>query len=261
MVDARMPDLDGFEELGHRPRGLLWAGVFLVLIVGLGVGVKLLRPDVFDRMMGQAPPVDPNAEATAAASQRQAQEQAQAEADARYGDLVLSVSPERAQVLLFVGRGPAVMPNLPVGVAHEFVAIADGKEPTRAVVSPDSEWETTDTGSLYELAMQTGQRDMTTEALDLGATRLDADAMGQPSGELGRVRILTTPPGAKVYYVIGFGPDVRVRHLLTSEVHELLVFREGYEPQRVVVAPSDFRDTADGKVAEQSVQLERRHRR
>ncbi|NOY90680.1 MAG: hypothetical protein GXP55_05670, partial [Deltaproteobacteria bacterium] len=255
-----VPDLDGFEESARRPRGLLWGGLFLVLTVGLLVGVRLLRPEAFARMLGDAPAIDPNAEVEAAQARQREHDQAQAQADARYGDLVLSVSPERAQVLLFVGRGPAVMPNLPVGVAHEFVAIADGKQPTRAVVSPDSEWTTTDDGSLYELAMQTGERDMSFDALNLGETRLEPDAMGQPTGELGRVRVLTTPPGAKVYYLIGFGPDVRVRHLLTDEVHELLVFREGYRPQRVVVAPSDFRDTPDGKVAEASVQLERRRR-
>jgi len=256
-----VPDLDGFEEAGPRPRGLLWAGLFLVLTVGLLVGVRLLRPEAFARMLGEAPAVDPNAAVEAARGRQREHDQAQAQADARYGDLVLSVSPERAQVLLFVGRGPAVMPNLPVGVAHEFVAIADGKQPTRAVVPSESEWSTTDAGSLYELAMQTGERDMSFDALNLGETRLEPDAMGQPTGELGSVRVLTTPPGAKVYYLIGFGPDVRVRHLLADEVHELLVFREGYRPQRVVVAPSDFRDTPDGKVAEASVQLERRRRR
>jgi len=259
---ARMPDLDGFEETAPRSRGLLWALLFVVITAGLIVGVKVLRPDVFARMLGDAPVEDPNAAAQqAAAARRAAQERAQAQADARYGDLMLSVSPERAQVLLYVGRGPAVMSNLPTGVAHEFVAIADGKEPTRAVVPASAEWTTSDDGSLYELAMQTGQADMSFDNLVLGDSRLEGDSMGQPSGELGRVRVLTTPPGAKVYYLIGFGPDVRVRHLPVDEVQELLVYREGYVPQRVVVAPSDYRPTADGNVAEATVELVRRHRR
>jgi len=241
---------------------MVWALLFLVLTAGLVVGVKVLRPDVFARMLGDAPAEDPNAAAQLAAEERaHAQQAAQAEADARYGDLILSVSPERAQVLLFVGRGPAIMPNLPTGVSHEFVAIADGKEPTRAVVPADAQWTTQDDQSLYELAMQTGLREMAFENMDLGESRLEADSMGQPTGTLGRVRVLTTPPGAKVYYLIGFGPDVRVRHLPVDEVQEVVVYREGYEPARLVVAPSDFRRTAEGSVAEATVVLERRRRR
>ena len=34
----------------------------------------------------------------------------------------LAEATTRAQVLLFIGRGPAIAENLPTGVAHEFVA-------------------------------------------------------------------------------------------------------------------------------------------
>ena len=50
------------------------------------------------------------------------------------GDLEVRVANERAQILRFVGRGPVTVEHLPLGVAHEFVAIADGHAPARLLV-------------------------------------------------------------------------------------------------------------------------------
>jgi len=53
-------------------------------------------------------------------------------------------------------------------------------------VPPDAEWETTPTGSRYELAMQVGDEEMPPERLDLGATRLPRE-VGTPGATLGTV--------------------------------------------------------------------------
>ena len=82
----------------------------------------------------QPPEPEGPTEEELAAQEAEDRAQAEAELRARYGDLTLQVAPDRAQVLLFLGRGPAAADNLPIGVAHEFIAIADGREPTRAVV-------------------------------------------------------------------------------------------------------------------------------
>jgi hypothetical protein len=251
-------------------KGLYVALFFVALVAGTAAVVGALRPDVLRRMMGEAPPeVDHRAEeaaALAAAEQRAADEAAE-----RYGDLVIHVEPARSQVLLRVGRGPAVAQNLPVGVAHEFVAIAEGRAPTRAVVPPDATWEPTEQGPRYELAMQAGEAPMPFEALELGPTRLPREA-GAHRGQLGAVRVLTNPPGAEVYLLIGFSPDVRVRDLRADATYELLAFREGHVPARVTVRPEDFRPGeggADGaragadskRVAEVRLRLEPRGRR
>ena len=248
-------DLDRLEEgATSKGSGLLWAVVFLVLIGALVGGVVAFRPDIVDRFLGAPPPEE-------AAAERLAEERAQAQAELneqharRFGNLVVRASPPRAQVLLFVGRGPAISPPLPVGVAHEFIAIADGRSPTRAVVPKDAQWEETDDGPRYELAMQTGDDEMTFESLVLGPTRLPRD-MGTPEPTLGTVRVVTNPPGAKVYQLVGFAPDVRIESLPTDQPHELLVWLEGYEPERAVVGPSDFREVDGEQVAEISVELE-----
>ena len=70
--------------------------------------------------------------------------------------------------------------------------------------------------------------------------------MGTPTGELGRVRVITTPPGARVFQLIGFG-SARVEDLPTDAPVELLVYVEGEPPRRVFVGPSDWREGEDGK--------------
>ena len=60
------------------------------------------------------------------------------------------------------------------------------------------------------------------------------------------MRVITSPPGARVYLLIGFTPDVHVENIHTDEAVELLVYHEGYEIERVLVGPSDWATTADG---------------
>ncbi|MEM1418345.1 MAG: hypothetical protein AAGH15_25855, partial [Myxococcota bacterium] len=262
---ARGPALDEFEDApggGSGASRLLVAGL-LGLIVLAGIGVAVLRPDVLAGLVGESERPDP-AELERRAAEAEARERAEAlaERDARYGSLALRVvegtGPDadesaRAQILLFVGRGPAVAENLPVGRAHELVAIAEGQGATRSVVPADAEWSPANGVPQYELAMQTSP----TEAadVDLGPTQLPRDAMGAATGELGRVRVITNPPGAKVYLLVGFG-RAQIDDLAADEAHELLVFAEDHRPERVVVGPSDWIAGDDGKKrAELTVRL------
>lgn len=254
-------ELDGFDDdapSGKRS-GLGMGVVVLVLLIVGGLGaVVVLRPDVVDRVMGRAPSEDDlRAEEEARQAQERAEQmdRARAELHARHGRLSIRVEGhDRAQILLFVGRGPAVAQNLPTGVAHELVAVADNRTPTRAVVPADGTWAPSDDGLLYELAMQTGDEEMAFEQLVLGPSRLDRDAMGTPSGELGRVRVITTPPGARVFLLVGFG-TTEIRDLPTDTPQEILVYDEGVPPVRSFVGPSDWREGDDGKEAELIVTL------
>jgi len=250
-----------------RRMGWIWAAVFVALALGLVALVAVVRPDVFARLRGE--PTAAELEAAEAARAREAeQEKLLAEHRARYGDLVVTVSPPRAQVLLLVGRGPATAESLPVGVAYEFVAIAEGHAPARAVVPADAEWDPGADGAAptYELAMQAGARteedgddgDGATAELALGPSQLPRD-VGRPTSTLGRIRVVTNPRGAKVYLLIGFAPEVRVRDLPAGEAQEVLVYREGFEPRRVVVEPDRFEDDGSGeRVARIRVELTER---
>jgi hypothetical protein len=163
----------------------------------------------------------------------------------RYGELRVSSSPARAQVLLLIGKAPAVVRGLPVGLAHELIAVSEGRSPARGIVPADAAW-TEESGALqYELALQLNELKKGGYQ-DLGSTRLPQTA-GTPTGASGNVRVITSPPGANVYQLIGFTPDVRVENLDVREPAELLVYLAGYEPQRVTLTEGTYK-LEDGKL-------------
>ncbi len=228
-------------------RGLGLALLFVALALGLCALTFVLRPQAFDRLLGrevvsvvQAPKAPPASPALP-----------------RAGDLRIRVSPERAQVLRFIGRGPVSLPHVPQGLAQEFVATMDDSMPTRVVLPADAEWEKAapTAASTHELAMQLRPKQPSDVPLDLGDSLLPSN-LGQSRGEAGTVRIVTTPKGAKVYQLVGFAPEARIENIALTDAQELLIFRKGYIPQIKVVAPSDFVPDANGRpTADISVQL------
>jgi hypothetical protein len=152
-------------------------------------------------------------------------------------------------VFLFAGRGPAIVEKLPVGVAHELLAIAEGRAPTRALVPADAAWEDTPEGPRYELAMQTGEDAVEPAAWDFGPTRLPSGP-GTPSAERGNVRVVTSPPGARVYQLVGFTPNARVDNLRLGEDLEVLVYLPGYAVERLTVDREMFVDAGGKWVAQ-----------
>jgi hypothetical protein len=176
----------------------------------------------------------------------------------RYGELRVTSSPARAQVLAFVGAGPALATDLPVGVAHEFVAMADDKAPSRAVVPAGVPWPADSGRARYELALQLDDARGKTSGDELGPTRLPDD-VGKSNGTLGDVRIVTSPPGAKVYQVVGFTPDVRIENVaLDGEPLELVIYLRDHALARTVVRDADFKQRDGSLVAEIDVTLTRK---
>jgi hypothetical protein len=153
------------------------------------------------------------------------------------GVIEVTVTPADAQVFLFVGRGPAVAAGLPTTAAHEFVVFDRGLRPSRAIVPAGATWTSTATGPLYELAVQAEHVTSAAEALDLGVPQT---APAAKAGESGTIRIITNPPGAKVYRFVGIGPRVKIPASSIHEGQELLVYHPNHEPQRAVVGPSDW---------------------
>ena len=247
-------DLDALadELVPKRGSALPWILAFVVVLLATGIAFAVLRPDLVDRWLGRPP----TPEAPAGPTE---EERAQALRDhrAQFGTLVITADPPGSQVLLFVGRGPAEAPELPVGVAHEFVAIADGHAPSRAFIPADGTWEERDDTPRYELALQVSQDEMSEADLALGPTTLERDALGSSTGALGVARIITTPPGARVYLLVGFSPSVRVENVRTAELIELLVYHEGYPVHTELVRPSAWIEGDDGvRRAELRVTLE-----
>jgi len=232
---------DELDRSQKKSNPLPWVLAFVAIVAAAAAGLALLRPDLVDAMLGRPPapeePEGPTAED---------QERLDREHRALFGTLEIVAQPPESQVLMFVGRGPAEAEELPVGMAHEFVAIADGRAPTRAYVPADATWEEGEGGPRYELALQAGTAEMATADLALGETTLPRDAMGAAGGSLGTVRVITNPPGAKVYVLIGFSPRVIVENIRTDEVVELLVFHDGHPVSTEVVPPSAWEQNPDG---------------
>lgn len=158
------------------------------------------------------------------------------------GTLEVRTGAADGEVFLFVGRSPATAEGLPLGVAFEFLAVGEGKRPTRAVVPAGAEFSADET-PLYELAMQTSDEEMDFNELRLPPSRLEAGAMGSPAGGVGDVRVVTAPPGARVFLLVGIGESVVVNDLTSDEPHELLVWSpSGQESRRRFVGPSDWRE-------------------
>jgi len=234
-----------FSDVREREGGGgLWVGVMLLALSGMIGGAYLvLGKDKIRSLLGAAA-VAPT-EATVPKS---------TVAAPKYGDLVITSTPDRAQVFLFAGRGPAIVEKLPVGVAHELLAIADGRTPTRAVVPADAAWEDTPEGPRYELAMQTGEGEVSPDQWDFGPSRLPT-ASGVPSTERGNVRVVTSPPGARVYQLIGFTPGARIDNVLLGEPLEALVYLPGHIIERVTVDRSMFMSLGDKPIAQVDVVL------
>ncbi len=172
----------------------------------------------------------------------------------RVGELRVQSTPERAQVLMLIGAGPAVAPKLPLGVAYEFVAVAPGHAPSRAVVPADAQWQHEGGEPRYELALQLGDASPHHGEWELGPTRLPQE-MGSPEAQLGSVRVITSPPGAKVYQLIGFTPDVRVENQPIDAPVELLVYLDGYGVAKLSASAADYKPEGDHLVASLSATL------
>lgn len=234
-----------------KTRFLPWILTLLAVAAATAAALALMRPDLVDTLLGRPlPPPEPSGPTDEDRSRLLREHRA------RFGTLRVQVSPPRAQVLMHVGQGPAVAEALPLGVAHEFVVIADGRRPARAVLPADAEWEQREDGRRYELAMQAGDEPMSAEELVLGPTRLPPN-VGSPSGALGDVRVITNPPGAEVYVLVGFSPLVTVENVRTDRPVELLIYHEDHPLERRAISPGDWEQEEDGgKHASLSVVLD-----
>jgi hypothetical protein len=234
----------GLEELGSpNSSRKLYVGLALVALAVLIViaAVSLRDERAHDELL--------RAEAAAAIAALEKPAQV-----VSVGDLVVHVSEPNAQVLRLVGRAPVSIDQLPVGIAHEFVATAEGFKPTRALVPANTDWDATAEGARYELALQLNEGD---DALELGPSRLTSQGSAKGTGT---IRIVTTPHGARVYQLVGFSPNVRVENIPLDAPTELLIYREGFSPVLRALSPSDFADKDGKKVAELTIALTKKKR-
>jgi hypothetical protein len=230
----------------------VWLGL-ATLIAAVAIGALYFatqRPDIVDQMLGRPSPDEIPDAAVPPPPEPEA------------GTLNVDSTPQRAQVFLFAGRGPVVVDDLPRGVAHEFLVVADGHRPQRVIVPVDAQYDEGPDGARYELAAQVGAvlgPNESAETVDLGPSLMPSDP-GTP-GDLASVRVITNPPGAKVFMLIGFTPDVHVENQPTREAIELMLWLEDHELERVVVGPSDWQGEGSSQEAHIRATLDELRRR
>ena len=169
------------------------------------------------------------------------------------GVIDVTVTPIDAQVFVFVGRGPAIADGLAIDADHEFIVFDRGLRPSRSIVPRGASWATTEDGLLYELAIQADAVVDPSSELDFG------DAKTEPSSvdtvEKARVRVITNPPGAKVYRYLGVGPSVRIHAASIHEGQEILVVHPEHETHRAVIGPSDWQAVEGQTVRSATLQI------
>lgn len=193
-----------------------WGVLVLAAVLGLGL-YALVTTGTLDKLTQPAAPVV---------------------SAAQPGVIDVTVTPSDAQIFIFVGRGPAVAEELPVGGDHEFVVFDEGLRPARAVVRAGTGWGRNEAGALYELAIQTEAVAEPARSQGFG-NAMTNPASGAPV-DTGTVRIITNPPGAKVYRYVGLGPSVRISAASIHEGQEVLVYHPEHETRRAVIGPSDW---------------------
>ncbi|NOY91027.1 MAG: serine/threonine protein kinase [Deltaproteobacteria bacterium] len=211
------PDEFAGEVRGHGLRNLL----LLVMVLGAAAtAVALLAPDTLRGWLGSPAP---EPERVAEPIVR----------EAPLGEVLVRVATEGARVLRFVGRAPVDIPDVPMGSAQQVLATQSGRPDAWAVVSADALWSDAEEPR-FELAVQIPEEGETPEMPPLMS--------GADSERAGTLRVITTPPGAKVFRVVGVGPEVRITGVHTDEVLELLVMRDGYQTHRELVTTDRWLD-------------------
>ncbi len=241
-TDRGVLDLPPDDDLARDIKGGGAGRALLVVLLLLGAGAAALalsRPTLVRSWLGLDEP-----DTAAAPEPTEPIEQ-----EPIAGELVLHVSPQDARVLVFEGRAPVDVGDIPVGVSQPLVAMLEGYAATWAQVPADARW----VDGRFDLAVPLLEEEASAPELPL-PTAAPSDA------PRGTAHVVTTPPGAKIFRLVGVGPDVRVRGLDTARAQEILVLREGYEPHREIVSTGSWEDPARPRV-ERRIELRERSRR
>jgi len=177
----------------------------------------------------------------------------QAPTAATVGQIKLTIAPPQAQALLFVGKAPVEVPQVAVGTMHEFVATLPAHHAARVFIAPDVAWQTDSGSPRYEVALQL---EPGVDA-SLGESKLLGKKVVSSVGSgYGTVRAVTTPPGALIYRLVGFGPEVQLDDVSLGRPYEILIAHQGFSTRTLLVTQEDFKQGNGKHLAHFSIQLE-----
>ena len=136
--------------------------------------------------------------------------------------VVVADVPPGAEVLVRSGAAPVDVERVPSGTRLEFVALADGYAPRRAVIPQGAPWEVTNGKPRFELPIQLEKSRAKNGALDPWPPSEPGTVVGG-QGATGTVHVVTSPRGAEVWMVAGGGPETKLESLPCAAGMEIMV--------------------------------------
>jgi hypothetical protein len=136
--------------------------------------------------------------------------------------LVVTDVPQGAEILVRSGLAPVDVERVPSGARLEFVALAEGYAPRRAVVPHGAAWDAPNGRPRFELPIQLEKSRAKNGALDPWPAAEPGTVVGG-QGAPGTVHVVTSPRGAEVWMVAGAGPEAKLESLPCGTGLELMV--------------------------------------
>jgi hypothetical protein len=219
--------------------------LIIVALIALGLGALIIwrmKPGMFSGRTQER--IDAEKAQVEAERQRQL---AAAQTNACRATLVVTDVPPHAEVLKLVGQAPADVGRMPVGTRLEFVATAEGYAPKRTVLATGAVWDTGADGKpRIELPVQLEKSKGKAGQIDLwpaGEPGSEAGGNGPP----GTVHVVSSPKGAEVWLLAGFGPEASIAQLPCDVDVDVLIAGPTTLRKRMHVASTDFKEGGDVK--------------
>jgi hypothetical protein len=135
--------------------------------------------------------------------------------------IVVSDLAPGTELFVKAGVAPLDVQRVPTGAKVELLALAAGAAPVRGVVASSAAWRVENGKPRHDLTF-----DLQKQKADGGAGswpdggQVLSDAA---AGQAGTVHVVTVPPGAEIWMLVGRGPDARVQGLPCGTSVDLLV--------------------------------------
>ncbi len=236
-VKKRVPSVTTEPKRG--PSNAIFVVLILILLGGAAAALWTLKPGFFT---GRTPEKIQQ-EKDDAEKERQRIALLQAIPQCRTS-IVVTDAPEESEILIRGGQAPADIDKMPVGVRLEFVAMADGYVPKRAVIPLGTAWDNGPNGRpRFELAVQLDKSKQKPGQVDPwpGVEPGNNDVGGKGNGAPGVVHVISTPKGAEIWVLAGLGPNTTVEDLAPCDADvDLLVAGSKSFRKRMHVTAAQF---------------------
>ncbi len=203
---------------------------------------------IYTRMQQQGKDIE---EGKAAAAKRRADkeeanrqlEQRLRDAKAKPGTMRIASSPDLAAVWLLLGRGPFESIALRTNNVWEVRVELEGYQPVDVHV-PGAMWDGPDDDLRATLEVKLEPLTGAAKPLPAMPPGPPTEAPGPAKGK-GRLKVVTTPPGAAVYLLVGQTNQMELAGVEAARDYEFKLTRDGYLPGFVRIAAEDWRNGGD----------------